>query len=105
MPEPDGPQFKKLFHGTNADIEVGGLIEPRPYPRYKDPIAFATPSLANAKGFAAVKGRPESGYVYQVAPIEGDDTLWDGQMHHSRKGTVEVTSNKGFKVLKRVHPK
>jgi hypothetical protein len=74
MPAPDGPQFKKLFHGTNTNIEVGGLIEPKPYPRYKDPTAFATPSFTNAKGFAAFIARPDSGYVYQVEPVEGDDT-------------------------------
>lgn len=105
MPAPDGPQFKKLFHGTNVDLEVGSVVEPRNYPRYKEPTAFATPSLASAKGFAAFKARPDSGYVYQVAPFEDDTTLWEGQMHNSRAGAVEVTSNRGFKVVKRVHPK
>ena len=115
----------QLFHGTHASIPTDGSIQPRgrhnqwhqgytSAPKGTGPVAFATPDLEEAKGFAA-KGAEEHGHlfgpVYSVEKHEGDDTLHE----NSNKGsaftrephgendyvkTNYVTSEKGFKVKK-----
>ena len=117
MPKPSGPQFdpinllteegtnrsfKALYHGTTKNLEGVTEISPEHSVKAGRNLSFATPSLSMARGFAG-----EEGYVYQVEPTdrEDNDATWVRPMKHARKGSIEVVSNKGFNILRQVHPK
>ena len=96
MPQPNGPQFKKLYHGSReADFEPGDLVEPRKYPGIKEPVAFAAPSINVARSFA------NEGRLYEVELIEGDEPHVGGMRNYPRNPT-EVVSTKGFRVKRRI---
>lgn len=122
MPKPKGPQFdpvtlmndrgvertfKALYHGTPNPIPEGEDILPKAA-RHPEGLgrktALATPSLAVAKAFS--KKDDVEGYVYQVEPLdrEDKDSTWYQPIRYWRKGSIEVPSNKGFRILRQVHP-
>lgn len=121
MPRPTGPQFRPirlmsdsgsertfraLYHGTTTPIPEGEDITPASH-RHPEGLgrktAIATPSLAVAKRFA---GHPE-GFVYRVEPLDREDmdSTWYQPIRYWRKGSIEVPSSKGFRVIAQVHPK
>lgn len=119
MPKPTGPQwiellndaghkrrFEALYHGTQTEIPEGEYISPEKSARPGRNLAFATPSLSAAKRFSKnVEG--QLGYVYQVEPVDREDldSTWAREMKYFKPRTTEVVSNKGFRVIKKVHPK
>lgn len=68
--------------------------------------ALATPSLAVAKAFSR-DNEGNEGYVYQVEPLDREDqnATWYQPIRYWKKGSIEVPSNKGFRILRQVHPK
>lgn len=121
MPKPRGPQFepinllderdnprsyKALYHGTQAEIEIGGHVDPEKSARPGRKLAFATPSLSVAKKFSTNE-TGDLGFVYQVEPVDREDlnSTWVKPMKYWKRPTEEVVSNKGFRVLRQIHPK
>lgn len=81
-----------MFHGSNADIPVGGVIEPRGgyvdgkySAEPENRMAFATDDYREAGDFGE--------HIYQVEPMEGDN------IEESMPG--RYISRKGFKVLEK----
>lgn len=119
MPAPNGPQFirllddsgrtrsfEALYHGTRAELNEGDIISPEHSARPNRNLAFATPSLSAARRFSKDE-EGNLGYVYQVEPTDHEDldATWARPMKYFKPATTEVVSSKGFKVIKRVHPK
>lgn len=120
MPKPSGPQFdpvnllseeghersyKALFHGTQAQLSVGDVIDPEKSAHPGRRLSFATPSLSAAKRFAKDdEGNPQ--FVYQVEPVDREDmdSTWVRRMKYFSPPTQEAVSNKGFRILRQIHP-
>lgn len=122
MPKPTGPQFdpielmdergskrsfKALYHGTPNPIPEGEDVLPVSL-RHPEGLGrktvMATPSLAVAKKFA--QGDQGTGYIYQVEPLDREDmeSTWYQPIPYWRKGSIEVPSRRGFRILRQVHP-
>ena len=87
------PLSEQLFHGTNADLQPGDIVEPRNEGRWS--------AGEGAKAFAARDPRLAAGYgdkVYRVSPLEGDrvHSLW--VKTERRVDTSAVESGRGFRV-------
>ena len=87
------PLSEALFHGTNADLKPGDIVEPRNEGRWSQGDGN--------KAFAARDPRLAAGYgkrVYKVSPLEGDrvSSLW--VQSERRVDTSAVESGRGFKV-------
>lgn len=96
MPTPNGPQFKKLYHGSReGDFEPGQTVDPRKYHGIKQPVAFATPHKKVAESFA------NDGRVYEVELLEEDEP-YIGMMRNYPGKRTEVVSERGFRVIKRL---
>lgn len=119
MPAPDGQQFirllnesgrssnfKALYHGTRAELNEGDVISPEHSAMPGRNLSFSTPSLSAAKRFSK-DSEGNLGYVYQVEPVDTEDTnaTWYREMKYFKPRTTEVVSNKGFRIVKRVHPR
>jgi hypothetical protein len=119
MPAPEGPQFihlldeggrkrvyESLYHGTSVELNEGDLIDPDKSHRPGRNLSFSTPSLSAAKRFSK-NDEGALGFVYQVEPVDREDmdSTWAREMKYFKPRTTEVVSNKGFKVVKRVHPR
>lgn len=119
MPKPDGQQFitvlndmgrqrsfKALYHGTRVELNEGDELSPEHSTRSDRKLTFATPSLAAAKRFSK-DTEGNLGHVYQVEPVNTEDTeaTWARPMKYYTPPTEEVVSSKGFRIIKRVHPK
>lgn len=103
-----GPQFDKLFHGTNADLNEGDIIHPG-YHNEEGVGAYATgePEFAMLHATAAAERRKTSSpeefsggrtpYIYEVAPISPHDELT------VFKGLVgsEIVDPKGLRVVRK----
>ena len=79
-----------LFHGSDVMIPVGSTVEAR------GGNAYATTNEELAHTYALVKGKGK-GFVHQVEPLEGDNSLFvAGSSHSSQKGfkVVNVTEAK-----------
>ena len=90
-----------LFHGTMAKLKPGDIVEPRSGVGYGAQLAFATPHHGAARAFAT-PDEGEKGYIYHVEPVDKEEQLGGGQIKGFPKGVREVTSKKGFKVVKKV---
>lgn len=77
-----------LFHGSPSTIPIGGIVEPR------NGVAHATPDIETARAFANGFFGTGSGVVHEVAPLEGDESLFI-----PKKKPNEVRSTKGFRVV------
>jgi hypothetical protein len=95
-----------LFHGSPEKFNVGDVILPGTAlgkPKYYDnDRAWATPDADYAAAIGdirasrkrAVGAPPNPSYVYEVSPIEGDESVvTEGE---------KVSSKKGFRVVKQV---
>jgi hypothetical protein len=117
MPKPTGPQFEPihllneaghkrvfdaLYHGTMTDLSGVEELSPEKSARPNRKLSFATPSLSAAKRFAG-----DTGFVYQVEPVDREDTnsTWAREMKYFKPRTTEVVSSKGFRIMRQVHPK
>jgi hypothetical protein len=95
-----------LFHGTGAALKPGDVILPATAlgkPKYYDnDKAWATPDAdyaaeigdIRANRTRAVDAPPNPSYVYEVSPIEGDESV----VTEGKK----VSSKKGFHVVRQV---
>jgi hypothetical protein len=116
--------YEALYHGTTVELNVGDIIDPAKFARPGRNLAFSTPSLSAAKRFAGVQSprvpkvpqisddgqmvRDETpGFVYQVEPVDTEDldSTWAREMKYFKPRTTEVVSNKGFRVVKIIHPR
>lgn len=119
MPAPDGPQFinllddegykrsfKALYHGSTVELNEGDIIDPAKSARPGRNLAFSTDSLSAAKRFSK-NNEGALGFVYQVEPVDTEDlnSTWAREMKYFKPRTTEVVSNKGFRIVKRIHPK
>lgn len=103
-----GPQFDRLYHGTNAELNEGDIIRPG-YHNEEGVGAYATgePEFAMLHATAAAERRktysPEefhggdSPFVYEVVPVSPHEELT------VFKGLVgsEIVDPKGLKVVRR----
>ena len=84
-----------------SKLNPGDIVEPRSGVGYGAQLAFATPHHGAAKAFST-PDEGEKGYIYHVEPVDREEQLGGGQIKGFPKGIREVTSKKGFKVIKRV---
>jgi hypothetical protein len=94
----------ELYHGSPHEFAEGDVVTPK-----TKRIAHATQSWRDAYGFshrADASGVSQPSNVYAVTPVdtEDKDATWVQPMKYSRKGSTEVVSSKGFRVLKKIHP-
>lgn len=80
----------QLFHGTNAVIPVGDVIQPA---TTHDKVAFATTSMDIALKHATKHGNDEA-YVYKVEPVDDTEDLRMSEYGFSRI----ARSKNGFRV-------
>lgn len=97
-------QITELYHGSPHEFAEGDVVTPT-----TKKIAHATQSWGDAYSFSHrtdESGVSKPSNVYAVAPVdtEDKDATWVQPMKYSRKGTMEVVSSKGFRVLKKIHP-
>lgn len=88
------------------ELNEGDVIDPTKSALPTRRLAFSTPSLSAAKRFSK-NDEGELGFVYQVEPVDSEDldSTWAREMKYFKPRTTEVVSNKGFRIVKRVHPK
>jgi 5'-deoxynucleotidase YfbR-like HD superfamily hydrolase len=98
--------YEALYHGTSVELNVGDIIDPAKSARPGRNLAFSTPSLSAAKRFSK-NDEGSLGFVYQVEPVDTEDldSTWAREMKYFKPRTTEVVSNKGFRVVKRIHPR
>lgn len=102
MPTPDGPQFKTLYHGTGAPLDVGDTVEPRGWNNIPQAhVAMATTKFEEAKQHA-YGGMMQQGTLFApVLEVEPVDKNEDFPISGNRKD--HLSSTKGFKVNKVAH--
>lgn len=89
----------ELYHGSPHEFAEGDVITPQ-----TKKVAHATRSWGDAYRFSVRNDVPSN--VYAVTPVDTEDknATWVQPMRYSRRGTTEVVSSKGFRVLKKIHP-
>lgn len=109
LDEEDRPhKITELYHGSPAHLEEGAEIVAQPWSRRK--LAYAAPewhtAVVHASDMDPDTNELKMGNVYAVEPIDKEDrnSTWVQPMKFSRRGTREVVSTKGFRVLKKVYP-
>ena len=88
----------RLFHGTDAELNPGDIVEPRAnYRTLRE--AYATDNIRNARYFGE--------HVYEVAPVDPSEHLGPNWMdqYDDEPRMREYTSSKGFTVVRKVRGK
>lgn len=90
---------ERLFHGTNAILNVGDVLEPR-RTTFAGKLIHATTDLEEAKQYAysglivAKKWNQKTAPIYEVEPVDPDENLVrlpDPEKHRA--------SQKGFRIV------
>ena len=82
-------QFGPLFHGTSKEFQPGDMVKP-----VTKKVAHATPHLYTARVFAG-KDTP---HVYEVEPVNPEETWTQKMKHTGRETHYETLSEHGFRV-------
>lgn len=93
-----------MFHGTNANLKPGDIIKPSYNGFKRETRAWATTSLGEAHSYAHARSQSRGamiGSIYQVEPLENDETLRKEKPVWGDQRTKPVrSSEKGFRVVK-----
>ncbi len=96
-------QFGPLYHGTDAELSPGDIIQPQVERWSGKPVAFSSRHFSMAEMYArdvhAQEGQQTMfGHVYEVEPVADDLT--------DREKGLETVSPSGFRVTRHVsaHP-
>lgn len=97
----------QLFHGTTQHFKVGDVILPassidknvhrkdRPVKNNALDRAWAAPNPLSAKSYARSRSSSQGelfGYVYQVEPVDWNESETDNSMDYSKSESMDVSS-------------
>jgi hypothetical protein len=89
---------RPLYHGSSVRINPGDIVQPNRHPlQDEDEPIYAHASLNRDEAKEYAYGDGQRGYIHVVTPLEGDETLEQGDPYGSDRH--HIASQKGFRVL------
>jgi hypothetical protein len=96
---------EQLFHGTTAKLKPGEIINPTKQIINDKTEAYATTNYNEAHIYARSRATNRDlakGHVYEVEPLEGDETLSKRSSITDKRKKPVRASEKGFRVKSHV---